>query len=108
MLWRDDVSRLLVAYSGIASWSVGWEDGIRGHGDDIQAAIADFRRQLLADAVAVGAVPKVNPTSDYNDMETAIYVAAFVAQLPKWECSHDAARIAATCVEYYRATINNP
>lgn len=56
ILWRDDVNRLLVAGLGLSSWYVGWEDGVRGSGDTIPAAVADFRRQVLADAMAVGAV----------------------------------------------------
>lgn len=48
----------------------------QGVGTTIPAAIADFRAKVAAEAAALGAL-KANPTSDYNNVEAAIYAAAF-------------------------------
>jgi len=116
LLWRDDVNRLLVAGPGISGWYFGWEDGIRGTGADIPAAVADFRRQVLADVVAVGAVPKAAPASGYNEVEAAIFGAAIVEQvaearlLGRWPGNTAALMLrfieeAEGIVEVYRAAI---
>ena len=111
--WKKDGSsysctvaghRLELAPASPVGWFFGWMNTFP-HGHDIPAAIANFRKRIAAEAVAVGAVPKATPTPEYNEVEAAIFGAAFVAQLPKWEDCRDAARVAAPSVEYYRATL---
>jgi len=95
-------------------WTFGWT-GCWGHGDDIPAAIADFRAKVAAEAVAVGAV-KAAPVSGYTEVEAAIFGAAIVEQvaearlLGRWPGNTAALMLrfieeAEGIVEVYRATL---